>query len=345
MWRSDSGTIRISALCAAWLSLFAAVAHADRMFTDDAAREVQLPDKVARVFAAGAPSEVLLYTLAPEKMVGRNHMPEQAALEFTPPELRAPVQINRLPNARNAQNDAELLALKPDVYVDYGDINEDYVTSVTSIQQRTGVPGMIMNGALENIPATYRKLGKALDAAKRGAALAKEVERILRKYHNVLLKQGAAPRVYMACSSDGFIPCLQGERNGEIVQWLGALNVAGSTTTAPMRPLTRDDLQQQNPDVIILGSSELEQRWLGDAQLQSVKAIAAHRVYVPPAVPFGWGPRPPSVNRLMGMMWLAYVLPGKPFDAAFRADVRKFFQDFYHVKLTDEQLRRLIALP
>ena len=40
---------------------------------DDAQRRVELPDAPSRVFAAGAPAEVLLYTLVPEMLVGRNH--------------------------------------------------------------------------------------------------------------------------------------------------------------------------------------------------------------------------------------------------------------------------------
>ncbi|HET9361160.1 MAG TPA: hypothetical protein VFO58_15525 [Vicinamibacterales bacterium] len=38
-------------------------------------------------------------------------------------------------------------------------------------------------------------------------------------------------------------------------------------------------------------------------------------------------------------------LSGRPFDAQFDADIRGFFSDFYHVELTDQQLRRLVAAP
>ena len=58
---------------------------------------------------------------------------------------------------------------------------------------------------------------------------------------------------------------------------------------------------------------------------------------------YSWGARPPSVNRLAGLIWLTYVLSERPFDAQFDADVRSFFADFYHVELSDQQLRRLVA--
>jgi hypothetical protein len=43
------------------------------------------------------------------------------------------------------------------------------------------------------------------------------------------------------------------------------------------------------------------------------------------------------------VIWLAHVLPGRAFDASFDADVRAFFRDFYHLDLTDAQLRKLVT--
>ncbi|MGC3980969.1 MAG: ABC transporter substrate-binding protein [Steroidobacteraceae bacterium] len=327
--------------CSAAL-LLSATATAQQKFVDDARRTVTLPNKVERVFAAGAPAEVLLYTLVPEKMVGRNHMPDSAALEFMPAELRQPVQIMNLPNADDANNDKELLALKPDVYIDYGDVLDDYVNSVKSVQQRTGIPGIILDGGIESIPGVYRRLGNALNVKSRGEQMARQAEQLLAKYRGILHKS-TTPRAYLACSNDATLPCLEGERNGEIIKYLGAINVAGSITTAPKRPITVADMKTWNPDVIIVSSNAAAQRIRNDAAWQSIKAVAEQRVYAPPSLPFNWGPRPPSVNRLMGMMWLAYVLPGKPFDSAFSADMRNFFKNFYHVTLSDEQLQRLLA--
>ena len=61
------------------------------------------------------------------------------------------------------------------------------------------------------------------------------------------------------------------------------------------------------------------------------------------ALPYSWGPRPPSVNRLPGVIWLAYVATGRPFDEGFAADVRRFYSDFYHLSLSEAQLARLTA--
>jgi hypothetical protein len=43
------------------------------------------------------------------------------------------------------------------------------------------------------------------------------------------------------------------------------------------------------------------------------------------------------------VIWLAHVASGRPFDAAFNDDIRRFYRDFYHLDLTDGQLRRLLS--
>ena len=73
--------------------------------------------------------------------------------------------------------------------------------------------------------------------------------------------------------------------------------------------------------------------------------MRAKRVHAPPNLPFAWGSRPPSVNRMLGLVWLAYVLPGKDFDAAFYADIRALFATYYHVDVTDAQIRGLVDRP
>ncbi|PWK64077.1 hypothetical protein [Aminobacter sp. AP02] len=56
---------------AAVVNGFTAVAAGqERTFTDAAGRKVALPANITRVMAAGPPASVLLYSVAPEKLVG-----------------------------------------------------------------------------------------------------------------------------------------------------------------------------------------------------------------------------------------------------------------------------------
>lgn len=325
----------VTACCLTW----GQVVFGQTVFVDDAARSVSVPAVVNKVFAAGAPAEILLYTLAPEKLAGRNHAPSPAALEFTPPRFRNPVLISQLPDPDGPAGDRELVALQPDLYVDYGDVTADYVDSVNNVQGRTGVPAIILDGSLERIAATYRRLGVLVGARERGEQLALHTERLLEKYRDYLSRKSMPPKVYLACSADGLVPCRDGERNAEFARWLGAVNVAGTHAGR----LTIGQIATLDPEVVVAPTPEAAERIRGSADWQAVAAVKRGRVLSAPALPFGWGPRPPSVNRLPGLIWLAYALPGQSFDAAFFTDVREFFTAFYQVTPSDEQLGRLVA--
>jgi iron complex transport system substrate-binding protein len=307
-------------------------------FVDDAGRSVMLPPRISRVFAAGAPAEVMLYTLAPDLLAGRNMVPRPDTLEFLPPAYRNPTPIRQLPEVDNPAADAELLALKPDVYIDYGTVNDDYVQALEAVERRTRVPGVILDGALPRIPAMYRQVGAALGVKERGERLAGVAERVLAKYQGT----AASVRVYLACSADGYVPCLDDERAGEQLRWLGGINVAGTRATSPRRPLTIGEIRKLAPHVIVVNGSAARLR--EDPAWRDVEAVAAGRVFQWPAVPYGWGPRPPSVNRLPGLPWLSYVAQGKSFDAEFGRDIRELFREMYHLELTEPQFKKLFSL-
>lgn len=327
------------ARCAAMIvaGAFAGAIASAAEFVDDADRHVELADAPSRVFAAGAPAEILLYTLVPEMLVGRNHAPSPAAAALMPPQFRSLPSIANLPDRDDARYDAELIALGPDVYVDYGTVDEDYVAALEAVTVRTKVPGIILDGALGQIPDVYRRLGVALGVPERGARAADATRGVLDKYRDRL---DGSVRVYIACSGDALTPCYEGHSGGEAAQWLGAINVAGALATAPRRPWTLDEIRAAEPDVIVAFDAA---RLLGDTAWRSIPAVAAGRVHSPPALPFGWGSRPPSVNRLPGLVWLAYVLPGRELDAEFSADVGLLFSELYHVEVGADEIRGLVA--
>jgi hypothetical protein len=49
------------------------------------------------------------------------------------------------------------------------------------------------------------------------------------------------------------------------------------------------------------------------------------------------------VNRLLGVVLLAYVVPGRELYAEFFADVSTLMTTLYHVDPSEEQLRALVG--
>ena len=56
-----------------------------------------------------------------------------------------------------------------------------------------------------------------------------------------------------------------------------------------------------------------------DPAWASVKAVRDGRVHLSPKMPFGWVDFPPSVNRLIGLWWLAKIL----YPERFPEDLRR----------------------
>jgi iron complex transport system substrate-binding protein len=66
-------------------------------------------------------------------------------------------------------------------------------------------------------------------------------------------------------------------------------------------------------------------------------------VHLSPKLPFGWVDFPPSVNRLIGLRWLAKILYPDLFPEDLRTLTRDFYRQFYHVTLADAQIDRVLA--
>jgi iron complex transport system substrate-binding protein len=98
-----------------------------------------------------------------------------------------------------------------------------------------------------------------------------------------------------------------------------------------------------NPDVIITIDRDFAASVKTDPVWAPIKAVQAGRVHLSPKLPFGWVDFPPSVNRLIGLWWLAKVLyPGR-FAEDLKPLTRDFYTRFYHKTPTDDQIEAVLA--
>ena len=77
--------------------------------------------------------------------------------------------------------------------------------------------------------------------------------------------------------------------------------------------------------------------------LGPVAAVRAHRVHLSPKLPFGWVDFPPTVNRLIGLWWLAKILYPDLFLEDLRALTQEFYARFYHLTPSEAQIDRVLA--
>ncbi len=128
---------------------------------DGAGRAIAVPAKVERVFPAGPPAAIFLYTLAPELLLGwpRANRPEER--EFLLPDIAARPEVGRITGRGNTANLEVVMALKPDLILDMGSTTATYVSLADRVQQQTGIPYALLDGRFDATAAAYRILGRA----------------------------------------------------------------------------------------------------------------------------------------------------------------------------------------
>ena len=339
------------ALALAALAVLAMLAGPDaiaRTATDSAGRTVTLPERITKVMAAGPPASTVVYVLTPEAMVGWVRRPRKEELPYLLPSTHHLPELGRLTGRGDTANVEIVLKAAPDLVVDFGAVRPTFVSLADSVQQRTGIPYILADGRFETTPASLRLLGGILGVPERGEALARYAEDLFKRIDAALsaIPEAQRPRVYLARGPEGLETGLRGSINAEIIERAGGINVADAQDA-------RRGIANVSPEQILLWRPEVVVTWhrgffesvtqRPDTTWQAVPAVVNKRVHLAPNVPFGWIDGPPSVNRLIGLAWLANALHGDRFPFDIRRETRAFYKLFYHVDLGDAELETLIA--
>jgi iron complex transport system substrate-binding protein len=311
---------------------------------DAAGRGVPVPDKVERVFPAGPPAAILLYTLAPDLLLGwpRANRPEECA--YMLPDICTRPEIGRITGRGNTANLEVVLALKPDLIVDVGSTRDTFVSLATRVQEQTGIPYALLDGRFDAIAATCRKLGELTHRRAEAEALARYADETMMTIKARIEKIPAnqRPRVYYARGPRGLETGLGGSINVETIEFVGARNVAAERQGG-LAIVSVEQVLAWNPDVIVTIDLNFAASVRSDPVWRSVAAVRSGRVHLSPKMPFGWVDFPPSVNRLIGLWWLAKILYPEQFPEDIRALTRDFYRRFYHMTPSDAQIEHVLA--
>jgi iron complex transport system substrate-binding protein len=312
--------------------------------TDAAGRAVPIPDRVTRVFPAGPPAAIITYTLAPDLLLGwpRANRPEEC--QYLLPEVCARPEIGRITGRGNTANLEVVLALKPNLIVDVGSTNPTFVSLAQRVQDQTGIPYALLDGRFDATVATYRTLGALThrkDAAEGLARYAEETIATIRQ-RIAAIPPERRPRVYYARGPRGLETGLGGSINVETIEFLGARNVAAERRGG-MAVVSVEQVLLWNPDVIVTIDLEFAANVRRDPVWSAVAAVRNGRVHLSPKLPFGWVDFPPTVNRLIGLWWLAKILYPEQFSEDLRPLTRDFYRRFYHVTPSDAQIEHVLA--
>ena len=321
----------------------AAVAQ-HRTIVDGGGRRVEVSNSVRRVFAAGGPASIFVYTLAPDALLGWARQPTPEERAWLPARYADLPSLGRLTGRGNTANVEVVLAARPDLVLDFGSVGPTYVSLADRVQEQIKVPYILLDGSLSATARAYTLAGDLLGVADRGRELARYVDRTLadvdRRVASVPPER--RPTVYYARGPKGLETAAPGSINAESLDRLGARNVAAGSGQG-LTSVSLEQVLAWNPDVILTLDTAFHAAVGSDPSWRSVRAVKERRVHLVPLLPFPWVDAPPSVNRVIGLRWLGHVLCPEAFPGGVRDEARTFYGLFYHRTPDEQQLDTLLG--
>jgi len=123
-------------------------------FTDAAGRHVVLPAQIGRVMPAERNAEVMLFVLAPDKLVGLS----RASLLKRP----AGAVFGWRPRTVPAAMAETALRLRPDLIIDAGTVTPDRAAFADQVTAQTGIPYILIDDSFARASRSLRSVAAIL---------------------------------------------------------------------------------------------------------------------------------------------------------------------------------------
>jgi len=329
---------------AALLALCTLAAHAQRVVTDMAGRQVQVPDTVRRVYAEGHCLS-LVGAVAPDKLVNLPRLSDEAKRLLGP----AFTQSKQMPEAGMRFSDEEIVRMAPDLIV--LEIGPGAADNAARMQARLHVPVILVDQELRHYKQTFVFVGQLLGRAEQGQALANFVTTYIDPIGEraARIPEAERVRVYYAEGGNGLSTNAAGSAHTQVLEFVGARNAAkiDNVPGEAMNTVSIEQLYVWKPDLILVWTPNADRlvTWhavVDDPLWQRLDAVRQGRVLQIPWLPFSWFDRPPGSNRLLGVLWLAKTLYPALHSYDLVAVTQSYFKLFYHHELSAADARRLI---
>jgi iron complex transport system substrate-binding protein len=313
-------------------------------FVDWAERYVVVPDRIGRVMPANPAADVLVYVLAPDKLIGWSEPLSRGQRAYIPSKFgRLPI-VGPLIRPVPAETVQLVARTRPDLIIEAGPVTPEAATRADWVQQQTGVPYIVVDNSIQVTPAALRIISNLLGVSERGEDLGHYADYAIDALRGRLLIAPAdeRPLVYYGRGPDGLETGFTRSQAMADIDQAGVINVAARLGSGELTRVTRDQIVNWDPAIIIAQDRSFYNALLRSPTWRGLIAVANKRVYLAPDDPFGWIDQPAGVNRIIGLYWLTGLFYPDQYQEDLRTDVRDFYQKFYNVKLNDRQLEALV---
>ncbi len=319
-------------------------ASGTQVFVDDLGREVVLPADITRIAPSGSNAQVLIFQIAPEKLVGlttKLTSDERTVYPSFTHDLQA---FGTLYGKKANLNKETLILADPEMIIDIGDIKgsvEDMVRELDDVSKDVGVPVIFIEANMDNYPDVFRRLGKLLGYEERAEDLARYYEDVVAEIEKY--STGRKPTVYLTSSNNGLEAVIGGKSHAQCAEKAGADVVVTSKTAQSNGSISLETLYQLDPEFIFTYTEEGYKTVTTSGDWAGMRAVRDGNVYLVPDMPHGFIDNPVCSNRIIGLWYLAWVLyPEAGIDIIART--REFYKLFYRADISESQARDILHL-
>ena len=315
-----------------------------RVFTDAGGREVTVPADIRRIAVSGPLAQMVVFAIAPDRMVGvANAWDESAKTYFDAKYLELPL-LGQLYGGKGELNLETLLAAAPDVVIDVGEPKDSVAEDLDALQEQTGIPFVHIDAYLASMDDTYAMLGDLLAMPNEAQGLADYCRYAYDKVKAIADSVEKVDLLYVT-GEEGLNVIARGSYHAEVIDML-CNNLAVVDEPSSKGTGNEVDMEQilnWNPTAVIFAPGSIYSTVADNENWQTIPAIRDGRYYEVPMGPYNWMGFPPSVQRILGMQWMAKVLYPDAADYDMYETTQTYFQLFYHCDLTAEQYAALTA--
>ena len=315
-----------------------------RTFTDSVGRTVEVPDKIDRIAVSGPMAQMVVFALAPDQMVGIASEWDKTAAQYLDAQYYDLPMLGQLYGGKGELNLETLLASGAQVVIDVGEPKDGIAEDLDALSEQTGLPFVHITATTDTMGDAYRKLGELLNMDAEAETLAAYCESVYSRTQDIAQSVDKVDLLY-CLGENGQNVIANGSYHAEIIDLLSS-NLAVVDSPSSKGTGNEVDMEQillWNPDYILFAPESIYDTVADDPIWQQVTAIREGHYYEVPFGPYNWMGFPPSVQRLLGMMWMAKVLYGDAADYDLHSEVTEYFSLFYHCELTDAQYQELMA--
>lgn len=317
-----------------------------RVFVDSCGREVSVDKEITKVAVSGPLAQIVVFALAPEKMVGLASEWDSMAEEYLATEHYQMPIVGQLYGGKGEINLEELLAVAPQIVIDIGEAKEGMVEDLDALQQQTGIPFVHIDAYLENTAEMFRIVGELLGVEEQAEKLATYWTTHFDMVNDILAKVGEskADLLYIA-GDEGLNVVANGAYHSQVIDMISN-NIAVVENPSSKGTGNEVDMEQLllwNPQYLIFDSESIYDGVAERSEWQNMDAVKSGHYYEVPAGPYSWMGFPPSVQRILGMMWMEQLLYPEYCDFDLEEAVKEYYSLFYHCELTDTQYDALVA--